>query len=109
MRLIASTIPANRVIAPPAAKLAKDTTAGDVFAEISEMSWTLNKVLSDASTIKLVTAELENAVSALQTQLEKVESLFSDVVDNENNLGAVLMTKKIKGDVKTLKRKKREM
>lgn len=57
-----------------------------LFAEVGKISATLHKVASDVSTIKETTAELKNAVNAMQERLTEVEGRVSDIEDTKQQL-----------------------
>ena len=57
-----------------------------LFAEMGKISATLHKVTSDVSTIKETTAELKNAVNAMQEWLTEVEGRVSDIEDTKQQL-----------------------
>lgn len=57
-----------------------------LFAEVTKMSMTLHTVASDVSTTKETTAELKNAVNAMQQRLTEAKGRISDIEDTAHQL-----------------------
>lgn len=76
-----ATMEANPA-SPSSGEASQRNNMGDILAETAKMSMTLNKAVSDVSMIKSDTAELKNAVSALQTWFKEAESRIADVEDS---------------------------
>lgn len=64
----------------------QNTSLDTLFTEVGKMSATLLTVALDVSTIKQTTAELENAVNAMQVRLTEAEGRFSDIEDTTQQL-----------------------
>lgn len=58
------------------------TNVEDLFAEITTISSTLNKVANDVSIIKPDMTELKNTVSTLQIRLAEAENRIANVEDS---------------------------
>lgn len=78
--------PMESIDASPKQQPAQHASLESLFAEVIKMSTTLHTVASDVSAIKETTAELKNAVNAMQERLTKAEGRISDIEDTTHQL-----------------------